>query len=576
MGVLGDLIKRHMKLGYSRFLLAFDSVFILIIVIDLIRYSRDGLSLRATFLSIDWAPSVRQILVFVLFQLIVLPGVIAIARIVSRGRWISGIPRADHPLPVAVIHFVVTLTCMMFFVVSARMEQLSGWSELGGAYYYGFQSHFSSLVRSRLFDSLLTAIGSAFGVLVSTIFTFVLVGKEPSRALGQYSLRAQLADLPADLYPLESTAIMTMQAIGGPPIQRIRKKANTFLAKSVPLGLNSHESVELLDAAFARCRARIVTSFISPANDELQVDLYTGTDRAMEAALIGCGDIDALVISPFVSPRVARTVGDISLLRNCRMVTLELSREQFAASWAVQQDALIEQLRARVSGAKKVALVLSEVDYATGLRIPLDEHIRVLRQVLVLDTKLITVIDGTNAVGNGRLLYLGPDVEFYVFAPHRWLIAAEPCGLLVSRAPGLRGAAGRWIQGERKTVSQVRAIAGLSAALEVLEERGFSYFSDRCVKLKRELILNLPKSLRVIGVTSGLETTFVIACAPGPGAEWKLNVLDLEKELSRRSRYASVLSIYPNLPLVRIAIPYFADVRELNILAQFLDNVITS
>ena len=249
--------------------------------------------------------------------------------------------------------------------------------------------------------------------------------------------------------------------------------------------------------------------------------------------------------------------------------------QQYFQSWDIQETKIrAEILSAMRSGARKFVIVVSEVFYATGLRIPICDFVNRLKSKLA-DLTFHVIVDGTNAVGNRGLVNLDGSWDFYVFSPHKWLMASEGCGILISRRFGLSAPypPGLWQTGERKADAQVRVLAGLRGALELIKTQGIGYFAARCEKLRQELKLNLPKGLRLVGDQSSLEQTFILSCCPISGSSWKFTANELEAAFESRALRASVLRLDAICPWVRVTVPYYLDVRELDRLSSFLEGV---
>jgi hypothetical protein len=569
------LVWQHFRLGYTRILLVADVITLFIIALDLVSFFGHNLAGRASVQNlIITVGQARQIAVILFIQLIVIPLLIASLRVVGVRFWEFRISGKERCYLVAIAHFGVTIALVCFIPISAHMQTLSGWAMYNGTFTYEFNSHFSSLMNSSVFDMGLTVLGSVVGVAVSGLLAYIAIGKEPSRAVSQYILRAELAELPDDLRPISRPTLLINQAATTPPIEFVARHASNFMKSYVGRSPGFQESIEALDASFTEFTDYFSSHIIKSRSGPYKIDLYTGTNRAFEAAFVGARDADLIVQFPFLSPSLTRTVGSISVLLGCQNLTLKLEPSKLNAHWTDQEADLLWQIRNGTAGKHSVILVVSEVSFATGFRLPLGAHLKNVRSSLPPDCNLIVIVDATNAAGNKRLCEIPDGVDFYVLAAHRWLLSTETSGILASKPGSPPGENGKWMIGERKTVAPVRALAGLHGTIALFSNYGFDYFNARCEKLRQEFILNMPREVRIIGAGSGLEGSYILACNPIDQFSWKFDIAELEQELSRRYVFSSVLRIDANRPWVRIALPYFGDVRDINIITQFLDSAV--
>jgi len=309
----------HYRLGYARQLLWLDTFFLLWIAVDLGHYAWHGLALRSVALWAvdprdDWG-SFTNILLFLLFLIVIAPLMIAFLRVVGlRGTYLKGW-LARSPGRVLLTHTVICLLFVYFFYVTRNMQTLSGLEEAGAKGLYRSTIHplFYSLVASHSFSVLLGAVGTLAATAGAALASFILVGKEPASALKQYLVRASLADLPTELRPVKvSGQFGSPQPSALVKIEYVVNTANSILRKYEKLSPGSQSATRYLDAEFEECRKVIREKLIKPRPDtpnsgidSFAVDLFTGTKRALQAAIAQVDKPDLIVVLPFATPSLA-------------------------------------------------------------------------------------------------------------------------------------------------------------------------------------------------------------------------------------------------------------------------------
>ena len=257
-----------------------------------------------------------------------------------------------------------------------------------------------------------------------------------------------------------------------------------------------------------------------------------------------------------------------------KLEPIEFQPEDYFRPWREQESIILGKIRSLKSGAPQtLVFIVSEVFYASGRRVPLSDLVTHLEKTIA-EPRIHVIVDGTNAVGNRRLVTADARWDSYVFSPQRWLTAIEPCGVLLVRndlngngpvPPGL------WETGKRRTDVRVRTLAGLVGAMDLIREPGIEFFFSRCEKLRKEFRLALPKTVQVVGDKSGLDETFILSCCPEKDCKWRFDsASELEDEVVSKSVKASVLPLDPQQPWLRMTIPFYLDARELNRLCTFL------
>jgi selenocysteine lyase/cysteine desulfurase len=580
------LLNRHFELGYSRQLLWLDCFFIFAIATDIFFFTAGkGLDVAANAIwrlhSADLQQNAAILLPFLLFVLVLAPLLLAFGRVISVIPISLSQSRYFSPKQVLGIHVFVSIFLFYFFFVSQNMQTFSGW-ELGsgGKYHLTFYSYFGALVASQAFHLVFGIASWAVAALASAALSFVVLGKSAtSGVVNGYLVRASLADLPTQYKPIANAG-----RFDGPNpstlvrIEFVNNFAGRILKQYQRLGPSSEQGIAFLDRCFAECNGTITDKlFRAPSpgvtTQPVNISLFTGTRRAMQAALTEMPGPRAIITTPFATPSLLSLLRWHCAITGDQMVEGNLDTGELSEPWD-KQEAKILSCLSQIPANKNVIFIISEVFYGTGMRLPLRDFIRRLKRVRAENVHI--VVDGTNAVGNRRIVALEPEWSSYIFSPHRWLMATESCGVLLQRGGGtenLPDPPGVWKVGSRKGSTQVRILAGLRGSVELIRTRGLEYFFFRCEQLRTHFKLNLPRGVQIVGDASNVEDTYIFSCCPSGHRKWKFETAELANQISARRLNCTVLSLDPAIPWIRLTIPYYMDLREINRVVDFLDEV---
>jgi hypothetical protein len=585
MKTIKDIIRRHFELGYVRQLLWVDCFFIIAFLIDAVFYSVVlGLplltkSVLAPHVSTGGS-SVDEVVPFVIFLLIIVPVVITLLRVLG---WSSCFLKgylARSQVRVLCIHVWACLLFVYLFFVTLNMQRISGWQQsAGGTYTYSLHSYFTSLVSSPAFKVIFGSTNKLVGTIASGLLAYLFLGKKSSDALEGYLVRASLADLQPQYRPAQSRRFDAPNPSTLPRISAVVDYSNKILREYQDIGPGTAKATEYLDSRYSECVGTISEKLLrapSPGTTGLpiQMKLYTGTKSAFQAALAGVSGRKEIVLSPYASPSLSKF-----LQWHCRLTgdgfrTIPFAVEDYLQKWDKQQEKILLELHngRPKEGTHTIVFVLSEVFYGSGLRVPLKTCIQSLK--LAINGDIHIIVDGTNAAGNRRIVSLDPEWDSYIFSPHKWLMATESCGIVLSRSGSDEvNSPSAWQIGIRHRDTMIRILAGLRGATELLGSPGMEYFRSRCEKLRQQLKLSLPESVQIVGDKTGLDETYISSYVPSVRNAWKFNGPELEEEIAAKGLNASVLMLDEVTPWIRIAIPYYLDVREITRVCDFLDEI---
>jgi selenocysteine lyase/cysteine desulfurase len=311
--------------------------------------------------------------------------------------------------------------------------------------------------------------------------------------------------------------------------------------------------------------------------DKYRIEFFSGTSRAVEVAIARAGRPERVILSPFEHPSclsVARWYGFIAGSEVCQIV---FGPEDMFSSWRNQEDKLVKQILKHVSADEKTAvLILSQVCYSTGMVIPVENIIRRMRWSLG-GSKLRIIIDGAHSAGNGQRLTISGECDSFVISAHKWLLAPEPCGIILSLDNVHKEELvpyDAWNTNLPSTTANAHMVAGLLSSLRLLNELGFECLWTYSLELRKLFTERMASKFTFIGENTGLRTSLMLALCPRPGKQWKYDFRELREYFKSRDVHVLVLSIDPSTPWVRITLRSFVEFQNLDVLCRALEEAI--
>ncbi len=243
------------------------------------------------------------------------------------------------------------------------------------------------------------------------------------------------------------------------------------------------------------------------------------------------------------------------------------------------------------TNGEKVAILISEVHYLTGLVLNVTEVIETLR-ANGEHSNLVFIVDGSQAVGN----LLNPfddlsqhlrDQDFYYFSAHKWLLSPNTCGVLITRKHADRYKVRPYdLFGADLPSSTIDpgVIFGIKSSLEYLIEKGKSHlnqFHQKSISLKAYFIEEIGDQFEVIqSASQEMNRSNFIAVRPRSGYRWKERTV---KEFWKKIRSDGVDLTVDKLDesdssmwWLRISFPYFLQLHLLKRLIKHLNGRVDS
>jgi selenocysteine lyase/cysteine desulfurase len=324
------------------------------------------------------------------------------------------------------------------------------------------------------------------------------------------------------------------------------------------------------------CRALIKELLLETGyREDCRIEFVGGTSRAVEVALARTGRPRKVIVSPFEHPSVMEVAKWFVSISGAELCQLQVTPQDHFRSWQEQEDILVAKIVEAISEVQTATLILSEVNYATGVVIPVEQVMERLYQ-FTDRSRLKIILDGAHAAGNSQNPRGVNQCASYVFSAHKWLLAPEPCGVIVSHNPSSHELVpyDAWNTALPATTVNVHMLAGLVSSLRFLKKLTLERLWEHSKQLRRRFVHRIQGLFEVVGENSGMETTLLLAISPRREKRWKFSAAELSAYLQSNSVHALVMNIDPGVPWIRVAFPCFIDFEHVDVLCDVLETTI--
>lgn len=573
---LGNILKQHIRIGYTFSLLVFDCVILLIFVYDALSYS-------GTFnhsIEYIFSYNVLKVLtlppfIFLFTLLVLLPIVVAIARILLGGyNFVSDSPLGRRSINITRAHIFLSVIIFLFVLASSSMEHLAGNALYEGKIILSFSSMLLFTVNkiSYIVVSIVTVSISSIGVILR------LYNKE---SMNFYLTKCNLVDLKSSFYPIHDRHIKNFNSGAiAPQTRYVRDYTNGLMKiyqEKVPTSLNA---VRFLQKIALDCNLLLKEIFLNPANiaNDIEIMYFTSTSRAFEVSVNSIDDLQFIIISPYEHPTIVKIAENICSRRKINLITLPWDCSYYTKDWMIQQDKFVLLLKESISDLANMrgALIISEVFYANGYIIEIEEIIKITNS---LDLKLI--IDGSHSVGNiKKVKAVNLNYYSYFFSSHKWLQSPEPLGiLLIHKKNNISiNEYDSWsVYKLPLTTASITRIASLNASLELLKTMKLEYFWHRSHELKKRFVekikdrFDIPcENLTTAGFGEFKKySSNILTIILKPEYKWKFEIGRIEEVFNESKIYITIIDMCEDKWL-RFTFSYFLEINDIDVTAKFL------
>ncbi len=489
-----------------------------------------------------------------------------------------------------IIHFITAIGLSFFMSISSELQLLSGEKRIFDSS-GGFSS--STSEYTPLYSTLLIILATipSLGIIITTIGKFFSDRKKNSKE--EFTLWFNLADTSRDYFPKErGDLIFVNTASMAPSINWVNKREESLrnlYQKKVP---TSDDARTYLKECSEDSREFLREYLFQDTSDKstFSIEFLPGTSRGLEVGLTHIENVEKIILSPYEHPGQYNVVKWFAgLKQNIDHTMLEMNHLKLNDQWDTQKKWLIKSINDALPTAtdKKVAVLLSEVHYVTGLYINVKEIMEELRPDH-RNSNIVFIIDGSQSVGNLKkpfndfkdCLHNG---DFYYFSAHKWLLSPNTCGVLVAKQNDDRRKITPYdIFGKNLPTATIDpgVIFGINASLEYLIGNNmfhFNKFYEKSQLLKTYFKERIIERFEIIeSQTKEMNESNFIALRPKKSFKWKdKNVHEFWKEITQAG--VDLTLIHPTETgdktwWLRISFPYFLQLHSLKQLIRHLNN----
>lgn len=346
----------------------------------------------------------------------------------------------------------------------------------------------------------------------------------------------------------------------------------------------SRLAASYLEGLANSCRNKIIELLrIESDRDKISIEFYSGTSRAIEVSITRAPKPLKVIISPYEHPSEVKVIDWLVTHLGIEKVSLSISIDCFERNWDTIEKEIETQLREIVKdGSRNYLFVVSEVSYFTGMIVPVKRIMDKFRRVNGVN--LLFLIDASHSVGNFKECFGGGNLtleknDSYIFGSHKWLLAAEPCGVLILNSEGSElsnSLYDSWSHNLPETTVGVLKIANFLSSLEFfLEGNRYDTLLVLSKKMKKYFIESVSDKFHVIGYLSRQEQSNLIAIKPKDGYVWKESTREsLTHFFAKNGVNCLVLDKDPRVFWLRLTFLYFITYSENKRLKKILEKSI--
>jgi selenocysteine lyase/cysteine desulfurase len=296
----------------------------------------------------------------------------------------------------------------------------------------------------------------------------------------------------------------------------------------------------------------------------------------MEVSLLNTKAPRNVILSPYEHPSEDAVGMWLDKVQGVSYRRARFRPDLFAQNWSKQLPQVVNELASLIDkDVPSNILLISEVFYATGHVIPINDLVSELRKQ---HPELQVIVDGAHSAGNLDFVRPPAYARAYICSGHKWLMSPEPCGIrLVIRSvdEGLRSY-DAWNEELPVTTASIRMIASLRASLEVLQSLGMGALHRRSKLLKEFFLSKIDQTkFQIVGSGNGLSDTFMVALAPNPGFAWAMKgVASIQKNLTAHGIELSFVDLDDDLFWIRVTFPFFVHRTDVEILSSCLNPLV--
>lgn len=493
-----------------------------------------------------------------------------------------------------IFHFVTSIALAFFISISHELQILSGFKAASdGSGLISLSSYEYSPLYNKIF-LVLTSVS-----VVTLVVKFLFSGLNRWAGVRtEFKLWFRLSDTSSEYFPKQkANLIFVNTASMAPSINWINTREARYRHTYQKMVPTSDLAKRYLMIAAEESRGLLRQYLFQDRTNQssFSIEFLPGTSRALEVGLTQIENLGTIIVSPYEHPSQDHVVKWFAASdRSIKHQKLNMEYSMLNKAWNEQKPWLIQEIKSVIhanDNTRKIAILISEVHYLTGLFINVSEIIDELRPNY-RTSNLVFIVDASQAVGN----LLNPfhtladrlhREDFYYFSAHKWLLSPNTCGVFVAEQNPSRYEIQPYdVFGADLPSATIDpgVIFGIQSSLEYLICNDMFHlrrFHDKSCFLKSYFMERIGEKFEVVkSASQEMNQSNFIALRPSRGYRWKdETVRQFWSELTKAGVDLTLDNLNgaeANTWWLRISFPYFLQLHLLKQLIKHLRARVTS
>ncbi len=378
-----------------------------------------------------------------------------------------------------------------------------------------------------------------------------------------------------DCYPFHSQHFLNFNSADTAPVIRfIGNERESLLNEYASLPPRTVDSKNWIMKYWGNCQDQLLKLIgLASDLDRKQIRLFDGTGRALETTLDHYPFQKKVILSPYETPTIKKICKWYEVSHSCRIDYLDRPQGFLETPKEKQITTVVNGIINSIEIKKTNIVIISEVCYATGLTVELEDII--VKVKIDCEKKGVDppryIIIGSYAVENlleNKGSKLG---DAYIFNGDKWLMAPEPCGIVIINNMDFKLKPYDCLDNEISTTNfDHTKVAGLKSCLDLLfkfDNLNKKFFTHRSHEMLSIFWPFVKDHFVIVGETTQLKPTRMISLKPNEDNKWKFKKSkELDSYLMAKEIIVKIIEIEEDLPWVRLSFSFFHtnnDVKKL-------------
>lgn len=289
-----------------------------------------------------------------------------------------------------------------------------------------------------------------------------------------------------------------------------------------------------------------------------------------------------IIYSPFEHPTIIECIKSFCKETENTYKELQGITKKFRYNSNKTEHDLIEKFKSEFSNNifdsnKKNIFIISEVYFATGKILPINEIINYIRATI---EKTIIVVDSSQSIGNLTNRSFNVDFDYLFYSAQKWLLSPVPMGILIKKkSNSSKFFYDTWHKNDIPYATvDINEIAHFFASLSLIEKIGLQFIHKRQNEFIRIFIEKLNSTKKFTVISNNYYESSIVSIIPNytNNIQWKETNKDrlthiLENDLEI---YGSIVGKFQGRLILRLTFSYYLDLSTIHHLVKQLNRAI--